>query len=248
MRQGLLLLTVVALMSGTAAAQTSMERERARPYVRTAWEFMRNEAWPDAAKSFQQAIETDREFEDAYYGLGLAQMRMKKYAEAIAAYVKCRDLYRAQAGKKFTNTQDAQRYRQDRLTEIDEQIRHDANRAPVPDLAGPRSPTSGSAPPDSGLHLHGAATSASKTLSLRSSRWLSGAPTSGPNSSLDAEREYKAAIAADPKKGEAYSNLAVVYLQTGRYKEADDAVKSAEKAGYKVHPQLKQDIKAKLAG
>jgi Flp pilus assembly protein TadD len=62
----------------------------------------------------------------------------------------------------------------------------------------------------------------------------------------EAEREYKAAIATDPKSGEAYNNLAVVYLQTGRFKEADDAVKSAEKAGFNVHPQLKQDIKAKL--
>jgi Tfp pilus assembly protein PilF len=62
----------------------------------------------------------------------------------------------------------------------------------------------------------------------------------------DAEREYKAAIAVDPKSGEAHNNLAVVYLQTGRYKEADDAVRAAERAGYKVHPQLKQDIKAKL--
>jgi tetratricopeptide (TPR) repeat protein len=93
MRQGLLLLTVVALMSATAAAQTSMERERARPDYKKGWDFMRIEDWGNAAKSFQQAIDTDREFEDAYYGLGSAQMRMRKYAEAIAAYVKCRDLY-----------------------------------------------------------------------------------------------------------------------------------------------------------
>ena len=247
MRQGLLLLTVVSLMSGTAAAQTSMERQRARPYVRAAWEFMRNEAWPDAAKSFQQAIETDREFEDAYYGLGLAQMRMKKYAEAIAAYVKCRDLYRAQAGKKFTNTQDAQRYRQDRLTEIDEQIRMTQT--------GPQSLTS----QDRVRQLQDQRRqiqdfiSRSGNVSIENSvpAFVSVALGSAyfrTEQFLDAEREYKAAIAADPKKGEAYSNLAVVYLQTGRYKEADDAVKSAEKAGYKVHPQLKQDIKAKLAG
>ncbi len=62
----------------------------------------------------------------------------------------------------------------------------------------------------------------------------------------DAEREFKAAIAVDPRRGEAFNNLAVLYLQTGRYKEADEAVKSAEKAGFKVHPQLKQDIKDKL--
>ena len=62
----------------------------------------------------------------------------------------------------------------------------------------------------------------------------------------DAEREYRAAIAVEPKSGEAFNNLAALYLQTGRYKEADEAVKSAERAGFRVHPQLKQDIKDKL--
>jgi Flp pilus assembly protein TadD len=61
----------------------------------------------------------------------------------------------------------------------------------------------------------------------------------------DAAREYKAAIAADPKTGEAYSNLAVVYLETGRVEEAEKAVKSAEKTGFKVNPMLKDDIAAK---
>ena len=32
----------------------------------------------------------------------------------------------------------------------------------------------------------------------------------------DAEREYKAAIAADPRAGEAHNNLAVVYFETNR--------------------------------
>ena len=123
MRQGLVMAIVIALISGIAAAQTSVERQRAMPYFKKAWEFMRAESWPEAAKAFQQAIDTDHEYEDAYYGLGLASMRMKKYGDAIPAYVKCRDLYRAQAGKQFTNSQDAQRHRQDRLVEIDEQIR-----------------------------------------------------------------------------------------------------------------------------
>jgi Flp pilus assembly protein TadD len=62
----------------------------------------------------------------------------------------------------------------------------------------------------------------------------------------DAEREYKAAIVADAKTGEAHSNLAVVYLETGRFDEAEKAVKAAEKAGFKVNPMLKDDIKARL--
>jgi Tfp pilus assembly protein PilF len=64
----------------------------------------------------------------------------------------------------------------------------------------------------------------------------------------DAEQEYKAAIAADPGTGEAHSNLAVVYLETGRYDEAEKAVKAAEKAGFRVNPQLKQDIKDRQSG
>ena len=58
-------------------------------------------------------------------------------------------------------------------------------------------------------------------------------PTSAPSSLPDAEREFKAAITVDPKQGAAFSNLAVLYLQTGRHKEADQAVKSAEKTGLK---------------
>jgi len=64
----------------------------------------------------------------------------------------------------------------------------------------------------------------------------------------DAEREYKATVAADPSSGEAFSNLAVVYLETGRIDEADKAVRAAEKTGFKVHPGLKDDIKKRKAG
>jgi Flp pilus assembly protein TadD len=59
----------------------------------------------------------------------------------------------------------------------------------------------------------------------------------------DAEREYLAALEVNPKLGEAHSNLAVVYLQTGRYVEAQAEVTAAEKAGFRVNPQLKADIK-----
>ena len=63
----------------------------------------------------------------------------------------------------------------------------------------------------------------------------------------DAEREYRAALAVDPKLGEAHSNLAVVCLLTGRTTEADGEIKAAEKSGFKVNPQLKADVKKALA-
>jgi tetratricopeptide (TPR) repeat protein len=62
----------------------------------------------------------------------------------------------------------------------------------------------------------------------------------------EAEREYKATIAADPKSGEAHSNLAVVYMETGRYAEAEASVAAAERVGFKVNVQLKQEIKERM--
>ena len=64
----------------------------------------------------------------------------------------------------------------------------------------------------------------------------------------DAEREFKATIVEDPKTGEAWNNLAALYLMTGRIQEADRAVASAEKVGYSVNPGLKADIKKQKSG
>jgi Flp pilus assembly protein TadD len=64
----------------------------------------------------------------------------------------------------------------------------------------------------------------------------------------DAEREYKAAIAVTPSFGEAHSNLAALYLMTGRYDLAEAEVKSAEKSGFKVNPNLKRDIEKRKKG
>jgi Flp pilus assembly protein TadD len=64
----------------------------------------------------------------------------------------------------------------------------------------------------------------------------------------DAEREYKAAIAANAASGETHNNLAVLYLTTGRFDEADSEVKAAEKVGFKVNEELKGDIRKKKGG
>jgi Flp pilus assembly protein TadD len=63
------------------------------------------------------------------------------------------------------------------------------------------------------------------------------------NGQLDeAEREWKAAVTADGRFSEAHNNLAALYAMTGRKREAEDAVRSAERSGFRVHPQLKSDI------
>jgi tetratricopeptide (TPR) repeat protein len=236
---------VLCSMVSLAGQPSGATRERAMPPYRHGLEALRAESWDTAATAFLQAIEFDNTFELAYYGLGRARMPQKRYAEAIVAFTKCRDLFQAQTGRRFTSQQDAQRYRQDRLNEIDEMIRQYQQ--------GPQSIRSQDQIRQLEQHKRDIREQFDRGMNITIANGVPGYVSLALGSAFfrseqfaDAEREYKAAIAADPKSGEAFNNLAVVYLQTGRAKEAEEAVRSAERTGFKVHPQLKADIKAKV--
>lgn len=123
--RNLFTLSVLALglVVALAEAQTPADRTRARIPYGVGVEHMKSEQWEKAAEAFQQAIDIDREFELAHYMLGRAEMALKHYVAASVALRRCKELYLAQAGRRFSNAQEAQRYRNDRLLEIDELIR-----------------------------------------------------------------------------------------------------------------------------
>ena len=241
---GIVLLATCVFVS----AQRSVERERARPDYLAGWDFMRMEAWQDAANAFQKAIDIDPQFEDAYYSLGRAQMQLKRFAQAVVSYTKCRDLYEAQGGRLYANRQDLQRFRQDRITEIDELIRQLQQ--------GPQTVTV----QDRLRQLQEQRRQTAEYLSRGNSvtvqqtvpAFVSLALGSGyfrMGNLAAAEKAYRAAVEADGKSGEALSNLAVVYLETGRLEEAEKSVKAAEKTGFRVNAALKDEIvKRKKAG
>ena len=217
-------------------------RERAMVPYRTGLGYLNAEDWEKAAAEFRSALDIDPAFEMAYYGLGRAHMGRKQYGDAIGALAKCRDLYAAQAGQRFTNTQEAQRYRKDQMIELDEIIRQYQSgpqtartSETLRQLNERRRQLQETINRGTNLALENPVP-AYVSLSLGSAYFRVGRMT-------DAEREYKATIAADPKTGEAHSNLAVVYLETGRYDDAEKAVRAAEKTGLKVHPGLKEDIR-----
>jgi tetratricopeptide (TPR) repeat protein len=225
-----------------AIAQTPADRQRARTQYRLGWESMRAEAWAEAARAFRRAIDIDPTFEYGYYGLGRAQIALKQFVEAIAALEKCRDLYRADAGRQFSSAQEAQRYRRDRILEIDEQIRQlqtGPQTRQTQDLLrqfqNTRREMQQRVDRGNSITIQ-ASVPAFVSLSLGSAYFRAGRLA-------DAEREYKATIEADPKSGEAFSNLAVVYLETGRLDEAQAALTAAKKAGFQVNTQLEQEIK-----
>ncbi len=234
-------LTLVA-MTAAVVAQSPDDRRRARIQNQLAWEQMTAEKFEGAARSFQQAIDIDRNFEDAYYGLGRANMGLKKFVSAIDALSACRDIYLSRAGKQFANQQDAQRARNDRLTEIDEQIRQVQGMPPslqqqdlLRQLNNQRRDIQNAVTRGSSLNID-ATVPPWVSLSLGSAFFRSGRMA-------DAEREYKATVATDPRAGEAHNNLAVVYLETNRIAEAEASLSAAKKAGFKVNPQLEQAIR-----
>jgi Flp pilus assembly protein TadD len=57
--------------------------------------------------------------------------------------------------------------------------------------------------------------------------------------------QWEAAVISNPKLGEAHNNLAVVYMEAGRFADAERELKLAEKNGFRVSPQFKDDLKAR---
>ena len=233
------------ISSAGALAQTTSPgaRERARGPYMTGLENMKAEAWEEAVKSFKSAIEIDPTFEMAFYMLGRTHMAQKKFVEAAAAYEKCRTLYQQQSGRQYASANERQRNRDTQLREIDDVIRNYQSAQPTAQVLDAIRQLQNRRREIEEAMSRGNAT---MTLNLSVPAYVSTALGSAyfrMGNLAAAEKEYKAAVAADGKAGEAHSNLAVVYMETGRLDDAEKAIREAEKVGFKVHPQLKEEIK-----
>jgi tetratricopeptide (TPR) repeat protein len=162
---------------------------------------MRREDYPAALKEFQAAVDIDESFEMAHYMIGRADMALRSYAAAVQALTRARALYLAQGTTQVTSDQERQRFRRDRINSLE--VRIDALRSVTPqtqpirneisqleeqkrqidDMDRSRGPAGGPSVP------------AFVSLSLGSAYFRSG-------HLADAEREYKATVAADPKSGD----------------------------------------------
>jgi len=240
-----LVLAVAAAMP--AAAQPQNARERARPAYDQGVEQMRREALEAAVRSFETAVRIDPTYDMAFYMLGRAHLSLKDFASAVRALNTCRDLHLAAATDDFGNRQEAARLRRDRIQDIEryiaelervrpqtdrirEQIRQfEERKRQIEDLD--RSAGQESSP----------AVPAYVSLSLGSAYFRLG-------NLAEAERAYLETLAADSKIGEAHNNLAVLYMVTKRYDEAERAVKAAEDTGFRVPQALKDDIKKRKGG
>ena len=252
-------LSAIVFSSSLAAAQTpyqlNPDADRALLHYRRGWEAFRVEQWSEAASEFKQVLEIDAKYKLAYYGLGRSYMGLKQFADAAVAYERCRDLYEAAASEKFTSAQEADRIRQSDLDQIHQAINTLSSRSSTGNPNALSSTTQNQIRllRDQAQRIQTRRDAINNNLSIASEVpsfvWLAlGSSYLRATRFTDAEKAYKAAIDGDPKSGEAWNNLAALYLMTDRIDEASRAVTSAEKIGYAVNPAMKDDIRKRRNG
>lgn len=244
MKVTMLALICVTGLAAAASAQivSDHDRQDALRHYRSGEQALRREALDEAAREFLRAAKLDPRLELAHYGLGQVYMGTKRYPAAIRAFVSCREAYQANIADALVDQNSARHRLDDRIRALEDaksglemgitrtantqatinrldmqinQLKYDRGRG---DAAAP-----GHVP-----------------------AWISialGSALFRTDAFAEAEREFREALKAEPKLGEAHNNLAVVLMLTKRYDEAAKEVQAAEAAGFKVSPQFKDDLK-----
>jgi Flp pilus assembly protein TadD len=240
MRAVLFAVAFACFTPSAVPAQPIKDHIDAMKHLRLGQENLRAEKWDLAEREFKSAVQLEPALEMAHYGLGQVYMATKRFPAAVDAYAACREAFRGNVALQAGHDLLAERRLDDQIQALEEErtlinsgrVRAMLSGGPVEldrriaDLRVARF-RDAKAIPDIPTWI---------SIALGGAYFRAGAMP-------DAEREYRAAIAVDPKLGEAHNNLAVVYMLTRRFDEAEAAIKAAEKAGFKVNPQLKEELK-----
>jgi len=222
----------VPVVSAQKIADEPSHRE-ALAHFRVGQELMSAEHFAQATEEFIKAIDLDPLLSLAHYQLGQASMNLQRYASAIKAYKDCIEAERQLFTLEQTNRFEVEKQKDDEIRELKNLLDSGKGRAPtmmgleqrLRDLENQRHQTGGTFQPP-----------AQALVALGSAYFRNGDRDA-------AEAQWRAAIEANPKLGEAHNNIAVIYMQTGRFEEALQELTLAEKAGFKVNPQFKADLK-----
>ena len=187
--------------------------------------------WADAEKAFAEAVRLQPGLALAHYGLGQALMGQARYAEAADAFLSCRNVF------ALARRMDATKAREMEIRDLRDTLQA---------LAGRHALTA-----DRFLEMQ-----LEKRLAelqkgaLPSVRWVPPGVTLALGTAYfqagafaEAEQEFQDVLKQDPSSGDAENNLAVLYLAMGRLDEAEAAAARAEKAGVKVSPRLRDEIR-----
>jgi tetratricopeptide (TPR) repeat protein len=243
---GILIISAVALLAlptpshAQGLASTADRREAFRLY-REGQDLLAREQFEKAADAFREAIKYDSLLTDAHYGLGHAFMGLRRYASAIQAFEGCTDAARRLHDLRQKDRASTDKAIDEEIRELKDSVRRVASgqvrvaqpqikqtqlEQRIQELERSRSSLSPNFDPP-----------ATVLLSTGSAHFRNGDRAA-------AERYWSEAVRVNSQLGEAWNNLAVIHLGAGRKKEAEDAVRNAERAGFRVNPRLKDDIRA----
>ncbi len=241
MQRALWSLTVVLgfLPGAWARPGDEAQQRKAMDHYQKGEDRLRDEKWEQAAEEFRRAVELHPLFVLAHYGLGQAHMALKRFPDAVQAFSASRDAYYKVAALKIADRM--------RAAEVSQRMVDDYRSLTGVDARG----------------------SASKAVTARlnvlrdleqAKRLDDGNPEPPAEISLalagawfrqgnveEAEKENRNALKGRPDYGQAHNNLAVIYMMTGRFPEAREAVEKAEKSGFAVNPKLKEELERRAA-
>jgi Tfp pilus assembly protein PilF len=230
---------LLALKTAAGAQQIATEQNRreALQSYRVGQEFLSGEQFEKAAEQFSKAVQKDGLLTLAHYSLGQSYMALRRYVSAAKAYGDCLEAFKALHSLQQSHRFEVERQRDDEIKELRENIRSLSQagqnlratqaEARLRDLERQKTALEAAFQPP-----------AEVLLALGSALFRNG---DAPAATL----QWEAAIVSNPKLGEAHNNLAVVYMQTGRLADAEREIKLAEKNGFRVNPQFKDDLKAR---
>jgi tetratricopeptide (TPR) repeat protein len=242
-----LLAAFILVAASTGAPPPSVERARldeAQQAYQRGQERMQSESFEEAARHFRTAIALDPMHWLAHYGLGQAPMALKHYPEAVKAYLSCRDVFVGFASLDAWQQNSLEKNREDEIREVRDTL-----------LAVQQGKIKGSRPGAinaslevqlqerlrvlEGARMRGkervVAVPGALMLGLGSAYFRSG-------QMAEAEAAFLEAVKIDPKLGPAHNNLAVMHMMSGRFEEAEQEVRRAEKAGTPVSDTFKREL------
>jgi len=236
-------LTLAGPPPASSALSAAQRRQDAQAHFSAGQDAMHAEEFERAVREFRAAIELDPLLVLAHYDLGQSYMALKAYPSAVKAYIGCReaieDFNTLQQGDLVQRDHDVD----DQIHELQDLIRHLRSERGAADrnehrvmMVEERIRVLQSIR-GTGKDRH-ATVPAELYLALGSAYYRQGALE-------EAEKNYTEAVKADGNLGPAHNNLAVIYMLSGRYKEAHVALAKAEKSGFPVNPNLKRDLAAR---
>ena len=244
------LATALILQAPAPRPTLSPDLKRAQQHDQRGWSKVDAKDYAAAVREFEAALQIYPEYADALHGLGKARMALKDYDGAARALERARDSYSRSGTQAAEYRLLANRAREDQIRLLRQRLADVENAS----MSG----TAGGAP--GGTELLDLKQQIRDLQGDREPGPLTGNPRPVPpfislalgsayfrlDRLADAERQFREAIAVDPKFGEAHSNLALVCLLTGRPHDAQTHVRIAEEAKFKVNPELKRQIREAL--